>query len=113
MYVLKSNYTMYIPFYDKLFMSACVFVFRDADFSMFDSMLDHKDLIFQDSTVRLVPVKQENQNYQSFLGARFVRAMDRMETIDSVTAAGATAVTYSYTSVLLGILSCLLIALRG
>jgi len=55
------------------------------DFTMFGSMLDHKDLIFQDSTVRLVEVTEEKQTYQEYLGERFMRAMQRMETIDCIT----------------------------
>jgi len=58
----------------------------NTEFSMFDSYLDHKDLIFQDSTVRLVPIEQENQNYEKFLGNRFIRSMERMEHIDRITA---------------------------
>ncbi len=50
-------------------------------------MLDYKDLIFQDSTVRLVAVEPDEQNYVTYLGPRFVRAMERMEGIDSITAA--------------------------
>ena len=53
---------------------------------MFDSYLDHKDLIFQDSTVRLVPIEPDHQNYERFLGSRFIRAMERMEHIDRITA---------------------------
>ena len=57
---------------------------------MFHSMLDHKDLIFQDSTVRLVPVEPERQNYESYLGPQFVRAMERMTAIDCVTGGAST-----------------------
>ncbi len=61
---------------------------RNNDFSMFASeLLDHKDLIFQDSTVRLVHVEPDMQDYVRYLGPRFVRAMERMEGIDSITAA--------------------------
>jgi len=60
------------------------------DFQMFHSMLDHKDLIFQDSTVRLVPVEPERQNYESYLGPQFVRAMERMTAIDCVTGGAST-----------------------
>jgi melanoma-associated antigen p97 len=52
---------------------------------MFDSMLNHKDLIFQDATVRLVEVKPEHQTYDSYLGAGFIRAMERHEGVDCVT----------------------------
>ena len=50
-------------------------------------LLNHKDLIFQDSTVRLVSVHPDEQNYVTYLGPRFVRAMERMEGIDTITAA--------------------------
>ena len=57
---------------------------------MFQSMLDHKDLLFQDSTVRLVSVTEDLQNYRSYLGVTFTRAMDRMEGIDCITDNSAT-----------------------
>jgi len=59
------------------------------DFPLFSSMLDHKDLIFQDSTVRLVEVEEGRQNYRDYLGEDFLRAMERMQSIDCVTANGA------------------------
>ncbi len=62
---------------------------------MFDSMLDHKDLVFQDATVRLITVPAEDQNYADYLGPRFMRAMDRMEIIDCITTAGATSNKYN------------------
>ena len=43
---------------------------RDDDFSMFNSMLDHKDLIFQDSAVRLVALDEKEQDYKEYLGSR-------------------------------------------
>jgi melanoma-associated antigen p97 len=55
------------------------------DFPMFDSILNHKDLIFQDATVRLVEVKPEHQTYDAYLGAGFIRAMERHEGVDCVT----------------------------
>lgn len=58
------------------------------DFAMFDSMINHKDLIFQDATVRLAPIDFSNQNYKDFLGPDFIRAMQRMESIDCVTGSG-------------------------
>lgn len=53
------------------------------DFAMFDSILNHKDLIFQDSTVRLVSLL--GKTYDEFLGETFVRSMERMMNIDRVT----------------------------
>ena len=47
---------------------------------------DHKDLIFQDSTVRLVPVAEDLQNYEDYLEEEFTRSMERMEGIDCITA---------------------------
>ena len=52
---------------------------------MFSSDLNYKDLIFQDSTVRLVSVDKDQQNYNDYLGTSFVRAMERMNNIDCVT----------------------------
>ena len=46
---------------------------------MFDSMLDHNDLIFQDSTMRLIKVFPERQNYQTYLGSDFMRLMRRLD----------------------------------
>ena len=60
--------------------------FSNDDFPMFVSMLDHKDLMFQDSTVRLVRVPNSKQNYKDYLETEFLRAMERMENIDCVTA---------------------------
>jgi hypothetical protein len=59
-------------------------------------MLDHKDLIFQDSTVRLVHVHPENQTYQKYLGASFLRAMERNANIDCVTTASGVSWTPSF-----------------
>jgi melanoma-associated antigen p97 len=55
------------------------------DFPMFDSTVNHKDLIFQDATVRLVSINPNNQTYTAYLGPNFVRAMQRMAVIDCVT----------------------------
>ena len=52
---------------------------------MFSSMLDHKDLIFQDSTVRLIHVEEDKQDYINYLGESFMRSMERMHNIDCVT----------------------------
>ena len=62
-----------------------VSVFSNPDFQMFTSMLDHKDLLFQDSTVRLMVVPESKQSYQEYLGESFLRAMERMESIDTIT----------------------------
>ena len=63
-------------------------------------MLNHKDLIFQDSTMRLVSIeKTEEQNYRSYLGENFLRSMERMKDIDRITA-GATRVAMTTTLVI-------------
>ena len=59
--------------------------FRNPDFPMFDSTVNHKDLIFQDATVRLVRINPANQSYVTYLGPNFVRSMQRMASIDCVT----------------------------
>ena len=68
---------------------------------MFKSMLDHRDLIFQDSTVRLVRVPPQKQNYEAYLETDFLRAMERMENIDKVTASAQSFSAHASTSLLL------------
>ncbi|CAD5117088.1 DgyrCDS5901 [Dimorphilus gyrociliatus] len=63
---------------------------ENKDFQMFDSFLDHKDLMFEDSTVRLALVPPERQNYKDYLKPAFVRAMERLQEIDCVTASSST-----------------------
>jgi len=58
------------------------------DFPMFDSILNHKDLIFQDATVRLVEIETADQDYATYLGPEFIRAMERHKGVDCVTGAG-------------------------
>lgn len=58
---------------------------ENPDFPMFDSTVDHKDLLFQDASVRLIPVNPRNQTYTAYLGPNFIRSMQRMESIDCVT----------------------------
>ena len=83
-----------------------IYVFSNDDFAMFGSMLDHKDLIFQDSTVRLVEVPKEKQFYQEYLGESFMRAMQRMENIDCITNSASGLHLFSAAILLLG---CLLV----
>ena len=83
--------------------------FSNADFPMFDSMLNHKDLIFQDSTVRLITIKPEDQNYEKYLGATFVRAMERNAEIDCITSAAGQIVSSSVQQMALVV--CLIYAL--
>ena len=97
MFLCFSNDDFSVYFNRKAFPYFCVSVmktsmslcFSNEDFPMFVSMLDHKDLIFQDSTVRLVRVPPSKQDYKSYLGLDFVRAMERMENIDCITTGGA------------------------
>jgi len=72
---------------------------RNPDFAMFDSYINHRDLIFQDATVRLLPIPLENQTYVDYLGEEFMRRMQRMKVIDSVTGR-ASAVNVSFFSML-------------
>jgi len=70
----------------------------DADFSMFASgVLDHRDLIFQDSTVRLVAIDPDRQNYADYLGERFTRSMERLEGIDDITSSASSYATLWHT----------------
>lgn len=62
-----------------------VFRCRNPDFPMFDSTVNHKDLLFQDATVRLVRINPQNQTYTAYLGPNFIRSMQQMESIDCVT----------------------------
>lgn len=57
---------------------------------MFDSSLDHKDLMFEDSTVRLALIPPEKQNYIKYLKPAFIRAMERLQNIDCITASSTT-----------------------
>jgi len=61
---------------------------------MFSSYEDHKDLIFQDVTVRLVRIDPNNQTYIGYLGPTFIRSMQRMESIDCVTGRSAAAIVH-------------------
>ena len=83
--------------------------YRNNDFSMFASeLLDHKDLIFQDSTVRLVHIEKDKQNYEKYLGPSFMRAMERMENLDSITASSSQNI-YSFMMLIASLLLCLLL----
>jgi len=64
---------------------------------MFDSMLGHKDLLFQDATIRLMEINDTIQTYQDYLGPAFIRAMERHESVDCVT--GSHAVTLGWGTV--------------
>jgi melanoma-associated antigen p97 len=73
---------------------------------MFDSYINHKDLIFQDATVRLLPIASENQTYTSYLGPDFIRRMQRMRSIDCVTG-GASVIRLSSVPVLVSVVTLL------
>ena len=79
---------------------------RNPDFAMFDSTVNHKDLIFQDATVRLVHISPMNQTYTTYLGPNFVRSMQLMASIDCVTGSTASAVhSFALLSALTGLLA--------
>jgi len=82
----------------------------DSDFSMFKSeVLDHRDLIFQDSTVRLVAIEPDRQDYARYLNERFTRSMQRLEDIDDITSHAKTHAASSFW--FLSVVSMLLISL--
>jgi len=74
---------------------------------MFDSTVNHKDLIFQDATVRLVYIPPKNQTYSAYLGPNFIRSMQRMASIDCVTGRSAASILHCFAS--LYILTALLV----
>lgn len=49
---------------------------------MFDSGVDQDDLLFSDSTVRLVEVAPEKQNYEAYLGTTFLKAVNTLNQFD-------------------------------
>jgi len=66
---------------------------------MFDSTVNHKDLMFQDATVRLVRINPMNQTYQAYLGPTFIRSMQRMASVDCVTGRSAASILRCFTLV--------------
>jgi len=49
---------------------------------MFDSGVDQDDLLFSDSTVRLVEIHPDNQTYQNYLGRTFLKAVNTLNQFD-------------------------------
>lgn len=49
---------------------------------MFDSGVDQDDLLFSDSTVRLVEVKSDSQSYETYLGESFLKAVNTLNQYD-------------------------------
>ena len=86
--------------------NAVIIFCSNPDFAMFDSMLNHRDLIFQDATVRLIQINSTQQNYIDYLGPQFVRAMQRMENIDCVTGSrAATSASFNLFNIFIATLS--------
>lgn len=50
-------------------------------FKMFDSGPKYKNLIFQDSTVKLKPIPSDKRNYQTYLGHEFLTAMSIVDCV--------------------------------
>lgn len=46
---------------------------------MFDSGLFYTDLIFNDEAVRLIPIPQERQNYEKYLGWDFINQIKNLD----------------------------------
>lgn len=49
---------------------------------MFDSGVDQDDLLFSDSTVRLVEVEPDKQSYTAYLGVTFLKAVNTLNQFD-------------------------------
>lgn len=49
---------------------------------MFDSGVDQDDLLFSDSTVRLVEVDADKQTYEEYLGESFLKAVNTLNQFD-------------------------------
>jgi len=81
------------------------------DFAMFDSILNHKDLIFQDATVRLVQIDSGDQDYKAYLGDDFIRSMERHKSVDCVTGAAPNTRANHSLTLLFSSLSCFVIFL--
>ena len=60
----------------------CTFDCSDPYFTMFDSGVDQDDLLFSDSTVKLVEVAPELQTYESYLGESFLKAVNTLDQFD-------------------------------
>ncbi|RUS73301.1 hypothetical protein EGW08_018930 [Elysia chlorotica] len=50
----------------------------DGDFHMFDSGIWYTDLLFSDDAVRLMPIAEDQQNYQAWLGESFIAQIENL-----------------------------------
>ena len=69
-----------------------IFVCSNPYFNMFDSGVDQDDLLFSDSTVRLVEVPTDKQNYEQYLGTSFLKAVNTLNQFDCTSSSPTTAV---------------------
>lgn len=61
---------------------------RNSTFQLFDSGFGHKDLIFSDDTESLSRIPWENQTYERWLGPRFLRLVENLESVSRIHEAG-------------------------
>lgn len=66
--------------------------FSNPYFNMFDSGVDQDDLLFSDSTVRLVEVPPEKQNYEQYLGTSFLKAVNTLNQFDCTSSSTRTSI---------------------
>ena len=78
--------------------------FSDAYFTMFDSGVDQDDLLFSDSTVRLVEVDSDKQTYEKYLGESFLKAVNTLNQFDCTN--GQTSITINTLLLLIAFLYC-------
>jgi len=79
---------------------------EDFTFKMFVSEIEHKDLIFQDSTVQLKAIPRWKRDYKEYLGHDFLKAMSLVDCT-----AGAHSIEASFVNYLLLVIT-LIISLR-
>ncbi|KAA0185776.1 Family S60 non-peptidase ue (S60 family) [Fasciolopsis buskii] len=61
---------------------------KNSTFQLFDSGFGHKDLIFSDDTESLSRIPWENQTYERWLGPRFLRLVENLESVSRIHEAG-------------------------
>ncbi|XP_067937048.1 transferrin 2-like [Watersipora subatra] len=79
----------------------------DPYFTMFDSGVDQDDLLFSDSTVKLVEVAPELQTYESYLGESFLKAVNTLDQFDC-TSNGHIKISLTLSLLLISVLYCLI-----
>lgn len=57
----KSNFEF--QHFKFLLIFNLIYIFRNTDFTLFESMKEHPDLIFSDASVQLFPVETDMQTY--------------------------------------------------